>query len=358
MDALHALIPIAGTIGAAIALCVLAASMPESAAWCIGRWLDLWAWLRTNRRTVRERLGEVEADFWDGYKAELADGSSTTRATFRALWFVRWELARAPAIAAAADDLATTKQVPRNLFEQRLTIRIKLLHLVLRKMTVGPIALTLILSLTIPALGVRAIQIIGAVQEPTIDYPILITRCAIVLVAALWILKVLSVLRRRGSFTSKASKCFPLRSTAFVTSYVICCLAGFSFRFAEMLLPSVYLLLTTISLVGMISSAAAILGSLMNIEMQRIWLRGLLDEVSEIEGNIFDMRSRTHDKVTDLRFDTKRYERTNKTLDNISLEELLDVEKEGLGLHNYLRERAGKLKFSINYQKNMLEKYP
>ena len=108
MEPLQVLIPIGAMIGGTILVSLLAASLPESAAWIIGRWLDLWAWRRTNPPEVRERLSDIEGDFWHRYRDERADGSGTTRATLRTMGFVGWELVRAGVTAGTVDPLVGT----------------------------------------------------------------------------------------------------------------------------------------------------------------------------------------------------------------------------------------------------------
>ena len=113
MEPIDFVIPIFGTIGGAIVLSMLAASLPESAAWVIARWFDLWAWRRTCQPEVRDGLADIEEDFWARYMSEQADGSGPVRATYRALGFVIWEVVRAPSIAGSVDRALATESSRR-----------------------------------------------------------------------------------------------------------------------------------------------------------------------------------------------------------------------------------------------------
>lgn len=93
-------------IGANLVLRAIEATLPNSVAWGIRRWLDFWAWSRTNRVPVRERLAEIELDFHEHYLFEVSRGCGPTRSTLRALGFIVWEILRVPATACTADRLS------------------------------------------------------------------------------------------------------------------------------------------------------------------------------------------------------------------------------------------------------------
>ena len=286
MDLLQVLIPAGGTIVGGALLWVLAASLPDSAAWIVGRWFDLWAWLRTNSCAVREALGDVEADFWDRYEAERAGGSGTTRATCRALWFVRWEVARAPAIAEAVDELDATGNSRRRVLTHGLIVRIKLLVLISQRITIGPVMLLMALAVVAPAIGLHVVKIIDAAQDQSINYAILTIRFLAAIALSWTALKIVVAFRLRGSFTSKLYRCHPVLSIALIASYIIFWLSILFLGIEGRLLASVGISLVSLSYLGMTCSLTLIIASLLLVERQRLWLASLMDEVADIEHQI------------------------------------------------------------------------
>lgn len=207
MELTHALIPIGGTIGGAILLSILAASLPESAAWLIRRWVGFWSSVfgRTHRKEVRDRAYEIEGCFWDCYDVERADGSGATRATTRALWIVFWEVLIAPKTVASAAAAVSAEHIRRFPQMRILPGRMQLIARVSKKqVTVGPIAFLL---LNCPGIVYSALFVAGLANGRLLQPAF-----------AVLVFTILAF-RRRHSFTSKLSRSLPRYNYMFLFYY-------------------------------------------------------------------------------------------------------------------------------------------
>ena len=255
---------------------MLAASLPESVAWLIGRWIGLWSCIcgRANRQEVRERIHEIEGCFWDRYESEHRDSSDATRATLRALWLVRWEVLKAPKTAASAAAAVAAEHSRRNPDMQFLPGHMQLaVQVAKKKVTVGPIAFLLIVS---PGIAHGALSVLG-VADMSVESAMSV---------ALLSISMMLTFRRQDSFTSKLSKSFPIVSALF-SLYYVAIWASFIALSASAMPPYASGLMAgaaSLAIGGMCPLIVKLFWDLMKVERTRILVDYLLSKASDVDG--------------------------------------------------------------------------
>lgn len=282
-------IVVLASVFAAIILWALDASLPNSAVWMIRKWFDFWSFQRTNRRAVRERLLEIEFDFFEHYESQRDVGAGTRRATLRALGLVLWEVVRAPSIAASADDLhkstSTPDIRPLPLFPLPFTFLLNLRG----RLSVGPIAL---LTLILPplVLGVQSVLHIRSAFESHSEvfsgaYISIMLFCIVYFSGLLW-LTAPARLRINRSLTSQIAESMPTTCRSFCVSYYIFWALAIAMNGETGLVSLGTVLLTVILAVSMALDLSIIIARLMSTELQRMWLFYSLHQVRVVEDAI------------------------------------------------------------------------
>ena len=203
---------IAITIVTVTVLSLLAASLPDSIAWLIGRWFDICTLCQTNRHGVRHRLSEVEVEFRERYEAERKDSSGATRATIRAFWYVAWKVLKAPAIAGAVDRSVATQQNPKRSTLVRLSEAFVSFYGI--RFTLGPIPFLLVATPLI-AIGVfLVVSTASSVLSPSLDASRITFGCLFCISISLFIAGLIAKTRFQRFSISDSFRSIPRRRTA------------------------------------------------------------------------------------------------------------------------------------------------
>ncbi len=303
------------TVVAVVLLWAVAASFPDSAIWLVRKWFDLWSYLRTNRQEVRARLREIEWDFLERYEMEIDRGSGATRGTLRALGLITWELVRTPAIAEAADVLASRVNNDHSNAPSLIHFRIHFAFLLAERFTLSR---GILLALLLPIIASSFAGLIGVLSRWQLQTsPLklaLMTASYIIIPLCMTYFSYKVFANRIGLQESLASKLW--KSMPAICSFTIVCYYMFwsvsiATKVSYGLLGMGTLALEAISLLGTIGGVVAVVIKLSRVELRRAICRHHLKNALACEDRLASVEkaprtlncSHREDRIASLRAD-------------------------------------------------------